>query len=97
MAFGLLFLLFIATFIYSISRSSKKLKTFLFTLGAMIAAVALSIAAVMLYFSAHGLSQHDSGYAAGVTAGPVSSLAGIITSLIYSSKTRPKKLNETRN
>ena len=88
MAFALLFLVFIGTFIYSIVRSKSKLKTVLYTFAAMAISICVSIAIVILVFKHQGLSSHDSGYVAGFTAGPVASIAGIITSLIHSGKTK---------
>ena len=80
--------MFIGTFIYSIVRSKRKLRTLLYTFGAMIASVCIAVLLVVLVFESKGLSSHDSGYVAGYVSGYFAEITGIVTSLIYSGKTK---------
>jgi hypothetical protein len=70
-------------------RSEKKLMTLSITAGAMIITFPVTGGIVMAAFGGHpGMSEHDRGYVAGVLAVPVSMIAGILTALVYSARTK---------
>ena len=89
MAGVLLVLAFVATFIYAVTRSARKLRTVLIGLGVM-TGTELIVIAIMSLISVHAGDWRRSlalsvGFG-GVLAVPISSLAGTIAALIASGK-----------
>jgi hypothetical protein len=94
---ALLFLVFIAAFIYAMTRTEKKLKTALITLGSMLGAALIEIPLVTFIGTRMGITSHDVGFMAGSLSIPIALLASIFAALIASGRTKKKLASEVNH
>jgi hypothetical protein len=95
----LLVLLFVATFLYAVTRTARKVRTLMIGLGVMIGTELIAVTVSVLISLHEGSSRHGLAFGtgfAGVLALPVAILAGTVASLIVSSKNSKALTTEGR-
>jgi len=97
MAIALLFLVFVAAFVLSVARSTRKLKTALIGISVMVVTEFIALAIITLSSAHAGRSIHalswDVGFG-GVLALPAAVVSGSIAALIASRKSRKQVATE---
>ena len=96
----LLVLLFVATFLYAVTRTARKVRTLMIGLGVMMGTELIAVTAALLISVHAGSSRHGLAFGTGfvgVLALPVAFLAGTVASLIVSGKNRKTLTTEVRH
>jgi hypothetical protein len=95
----LLVLLFVATFLYAVTRTGRKVRTLIIGLGVMIGTELIAVMVSVLTSVHLGSSRHGLTFGAGfvgVLALPIAILAGTVASLIVTGKNRKALTTEVR-